>query len=111
MYLFHQQSLYEARALVTSGTSFPVVPFAGIAAFPSLHVGNLIVVFVIALRYCKIAAPFVGYYLAGTVLAATCFGWHYIVDYLGGAVIALGVTYAVEALVPRRPNGSSASSP
>ena len=101
----HQQALLEYQTLVIerarSGMSFVPRPFAGIAAFPSLHVGNLVVVLFLALRYCRVAVPFVAYFLLGTVLAATAFGWHYCVDYLAGGLIAVVMVLAVEAMVPR----------
>ena len=101
----HQRMLFELRAGVLEnarrGVEFSPEPFAGIAAFPSLHVGNLFVVLLLSVRYCRIAFPFIAYYLLGTCLSATAFGWHYVVDYLGGALIAIAVTWVVEATVPK----------
>lgn len=100
----NQERLWTFREHVVEsghlGQEFMAIPFMGIAAFPSLHVGNLIVVAVLSLRYCKLALPIVLYYLIGTILAATCFGWHYIIDYFGGALFAIAITLTVDKHVP-----------
>ncbi len=81
--------------VVASGGQFETLPFKGIAGFPSLHVGNLIVVLAISIRYCKLAAPVIFYFLAATFVASICFGMHYFIDAIGGAAIALLVTWFV----------------
>ncbi|HFE46170.1 MAG TPA: hypothetical protein ENJ18_11865 [Nannocystis exedens] len=64
-------------------------PFAGIAAFPSLHVGHMVVMGYISIRLVPLYALVMLVVTAVTFLATIAFGWHYAVDAIAGATIAL----------------------
>lgn len=64
-------------------------PFAGIAAFPSLHVGHMVVMGYIAIRLLPLYALVMLVVTSLTFLATIAFGWHYAVDALAGAIIAV----------------------
>jgi hypothetical protein len=101
---------YGNLAKVEQGEEIYGKIFLGIAAFPSLHVGHMCIMGIIALRL----APLYAVWLAGVTLvtwmATVAFGWHYWVDALGGAAIAIVCTEFVWWLI-RYGTGSDGDPP
>jgi hypothetical protein len=83
----------DALDAVASGRHIRTMPFYGVAAFPSLHVGHMIIMLVVALRVWRPYAWFMVVVAFLTFLATIGFGWHYVCDAPGGLAIAWGVTY------------------
>jgi hypothetical protein len=80
--------------------------FLGIAAFPSLHIGHMVILMVIALRVWRCYAGFMASMVALTFVATVAFGWHYAVDAIGGAVLAVAVTHALYRTLQKRHRAS-----
>ena len=87
--------------MLSAGYRVEAVAFAGIAAFPSLHVGHMFVMLVVALRTFKLYAVWMFGVATLTFLATIGFGWHYAVDAIGGALLAAGVTHLTWVLMRR----------
>jgi hypothetical protein len=81
------------QIMLSAGYRVEAVAFAGIAAFPSLHVGHMFVMLVVALRTFKPYAVWMLGVASLTFIATIGFGWHYAVDAIGGAALAAGVTH------------------
>ena len=97
-----QQSLARARLEVLADPG-QADAIAGIAGFASLHCS---VVFTAALVAHLVGLPRIIRYsmwafLAGTILATTYFGWHYVVDDIAGLALG-GVSVAIAERVTRR---------
>ena len=75
--------------------------FAGIAAFPSLHIGHMVVMGWAAIRLMPLYAVWMLVVTVVTFFATVAFGWHYAVDALGGAVLAIACTELVWQIVKR----------
>ena len=75
--------------------------FAGIAAFPSLHIGHMIVMGWVSLRLAPLYAVWMLCITVVTFLATIAFGWHYAVDAIGGIAVAIGCTELVYQIVKR----------
>lgn len=69
------------------GASQEIAPFGYIAALPSLHVGQAVIM-LLAMRRSFIAVAFNFSLLTFTITATNILGWHYIVDAIAG--LALG---------------------
>jgi hypothetical protein len=87
--------------MLAAGYRVEAVAFAGIAAFPSLHVGHMFVMLVVALRTFKLYAVWMFGVASLTFIATIGFGWHYAVDALGGALLAAGITHLCYVLMRR----------
>jgi len=85
--------------MLAAGYRVEAVAFAGIAAFPSLHVGHMFVMLVVALRTFKPYAVWMLGVASLTYLATIGFGWHYGIDAIGGALLAAGVTHLTWVLM------------
>lgn len=73
--------------------------FAGIAAFPSLHVAHMVIILWIALRTVPVYAGWMAWVTATTTLATIGFGWHWVVDAPGGALLGILVTEGLYRLM------------
>jgi hypothetical protein len=73
--------------------------FAGIAAFPSLHIGHMIILFLIALKMFRVYALVIIGVTFFTFMATIAFGWHYSVDAIGGLVVACFVTFSLHLII------------
>ncbi len=91
-----QQSLaafyIHSKKAIMIGEGLKSVPFVGIAAFPSLHVGHMIVLLVIGLKRVPLFSAWMFWVTIATFLATIGFGWHYAVDGFAGVLIAGGIT-------------------
>jgi hypothetical protein len=105
--------VYNAdHALVAAGQPIVGRTFVGIAAFPSLHVGHMVVMLVIAVRILPIYAWIMGVVLTATFLATVAFGWHFATDAIGGTALAIACTELINLLIRRStPAGSSSPAP
>lgn len=97
-----QKILWDGHlAIQNNRATFAPNPFLGVAAFPSLHAAHMIFLFLIAKRYHRWLFYI---YIPWTTLLcmATIFmGWHYVVDLIAGAIIALitiGLIYKLKPL-------------
>lgn len=88
-------SFNEAQRAVAAGQPIETRTFAGIAAFPSLHVGHMIVVACVASRTCPIYALHVLWTTSWTFIATLAFGWHYAVDAIAGIALSACITFAI----------------
>ena len=89
-------TLVASTRTVAEGGALVAQPFSGVAAFPSLHVAHMVILMVIAWRPWRLFALFVGVIALLTTIATVAFGWHYLVDAVGGAALAAVVTLALE---------------
>ena len=86
---------------IGNGESFQVRAFAGIAAFPSLHIAHMVILIVVAARTIRWYAYFLMFVSFCTFVATIAFGWHYIVCAVGGFLLAVIVTEGLYWLLPR----------
>ncbi len=86
---------------VAAGQDVRAQAFVGIAAFPSLHVGHMVILLVVALRTVPIFALWMAWIAIATSIATVGFGWHYAVDAIGGIVIAAGITEGLYHVMKR----------
>jgi hypothetical protein len=89
----------DAVEAVEAGRHIRAMPFLGIAAFPSLHVGHMIIMLVVALKVWRPYAWFMAVIALLTFIATLGFGWHYACDAVGGLALAWGVTYLLGRLM------------
>jgi len=69
--------------------------FYGIAAFPSLHVGFEVLAYLWMRRVSRVAAAFFLAFIVIIFLGSVVTGWHYLIDSVAGAVLAIGCWTAV----------------
>lgn len=98
-----QKALWEERTrLLKNPESYrPAFPFLGIAAFPSLHCGQLTVLLLVAWRCHRWLL--LGYAPLGLLLFASTiyFGWHYISDCVAGVALGAAAFYGAAWLLER----------
>jgi len=75
--------------------------FMGIAAFPSLHVGHMAILTIVALRRYPIYSPLAAVMTSLTFVGTMAFGWHYAVDAFGGIALAWVVCALLWRYLPR----------
>ena len=98
-----QQSLVESRRAVLADPA-AAEAMSGIAGFASLHTSIVFTAALLAhlLRLHRAVRWSMWLFFAGTVLATTYFGWHYVVDDVAGVAIgATAVALAGRATRPR----------
>jgi membrane-associated phospholipid phosphatase len=98
---------YMAIKAILAGTPTPVRASFGVAAMPSLHVAVDVFLALWASRQARWWA-WVWWILAGlTAIGAVATGWHYVVDVIAGAGLAVAVyaPFAGRRLAPRRAAG------
>ena len=91
--------LFLCLELVRNGRSVEILPFGGVAAFPSLHIAHMVVLMVVAWRGFRWFSWVMAVVATLTTLATVAFGWHYLVDAVGGAALAVGVTLGLRRLI------------
>lgn len=94
---------YASLPALEGGTHLKAKAFMGIAAFPSLHVGHMVVMGIIALRVVPIYALWMFGVTMVTWIATVAFGWHYWVDAIGGAMVAVACTEFVWWVIRKGP--------
>ena len=75
----------------------------GIAAFPSLHVGFQTYVFLWMRRLWTSGEVLFGIFVVVIFLGSMITGWHYFIDGVAGAALALGCYVLFDRLERRRP--------
>jgi hypothetical protein len=91
---------YNASISAVAHGKAPVArAFAGIAAFPSLHVAHMVIILWIALRTIPAYAIWMAWMTVATTLATVGFGWHWMVDAPGGALLAIAIAEALYRLM------------
>jgi len=96
---FQQTDMLQGLKAMVLGRDVPVVPFKAIAAFPSLHVGIAWLGFLIAWTYVRPAAFLVAPFVALIGVSAVWFGWHYVVDFPPGILLAWFCWWAAGTMV------------
>jgi hypothetical protein len=97
--------LVENLQRFQSGRPLLSAAFLGVAAFPSLHVAHMVILVVIAWRPARLFALWVLLMTLLTTLATVAFGWHYFVDALGGAALAVAVPLGLRRIIKLDPAG------
>ncbi|MEO8275925.1 MAG: phosphatase PAP2 family protein [Thermoanaerobaculia bacterium] len=95
-----QNGMLQGLQAMVRSRDFPVIPFAGIAAFPSLHVGIAFLGFLIAWTYIRPVAYFIAPVVVCIGVSAVWFGWHYVVDFPAGILLALFCWWAAGKMIP-----------
>ena len=84
-----QQVLLErVRAVQSDPGSTTLWPWVYIAAFPSLHVSHVLIV-MWYFRYSRTGFWITGVFAFLSTVSTVLFGWHYVVDWFGGIVVAV----------------------
>jgi hypothetical protein len=92
--------LLGQTVMTIAGSAHPMAPFGFIAAMPSLHVAQSLVM-LIAMRQSALLCVFNGAMLLLTIAATTVLGWHYFVDDIAGAALGLAC-WGLAVVVIRR---------
>lgn len=94
--------LWEGHLAIQNNTAtYGPTPFLGVAAFPSLHAAHMIFLFLVARRYHRWLFYLYIPWTALLCIATIFMGWHYVVDLIAGALIALVailITYRLKSL-------------
>lgn len=93
----------------SQGESISNAAFIGIAAFPSLHVAHMVLLSVIGWKTARPFAIFTIGVAIVTTIATVAFGWHYAIDAIGGALLAIAVALGVGRIITRGAPASGAS--
>lgn len=94
--------LLGQTSLTIAGSSHPIAPFGFIAAMPSLHVAQSLVM-LLGMRRSPFLCVFNAAMLLLTIAATTLLGWHYFVDDIAGAALGLGC-WGLAVTIVRRDN-------
>jgi PAP2 superfamily. len=81
--------LSQQTTLTKAGCAHAIAPFGFIAAMPSLHVGQALIM-LLGMRRSAMLCVLNLCMLLFTVVATTVLGWHYFVDDIVGAALGLG---------------------
>lgn len=93
---FLQRLLMTNYQTVLQGRPGPISLVYGIAAFPSLHVGFVTLVWLWMRRSSKAAGLLFGTFTILIFIGSVVTGWHYLIDSIAGVVLAR-ICYAVAA--------------
>jgi membrane-associated phospholipid phosphatase len=82
--------LWEGHLAIQNNTAtFAPTPFLGVAAFPSLHAAHMIFLFLVARHYHKWLFYIYIPWTAILCMATIFMGWHYVIDLIAGAIVAI----------------------
>lgn len=98
---FLAYSFNESQRATAAGLPIEVHIFAGIAAFPSLHVGHMVVLACVAARTVPAYVVVLTWTTLWTFVATIAFGWHYAVDAVAGIALAVAITLATRMAMLR----------
>lgn len=90
---------YQAVLDSFRGVRRPINIFFGVAAFPSLHVAFQALVFLWMRRLTKWGGPVFGVFAGFIFIGSIVTGWHYFIDGVAGAALALAC-YAAARHIP-----------
>lgn len=91
---FLQRLLMTNYQRVLHGGTGPISLLYGIAAFPSLHVGFVVLVWLWIRRSWRLGAVVFGAFSVVIFIGSVVTGWHYLIDSIAGVVLAW-ICYAV----------------
>ncbi len=100
--VFLMRAWYNLRVAGIEGTGFQAQPFTGIAALPSLHIGHMIILSVVARRTLPLYAGFILVLASLTFAATIAFGWHYGVDAIAGLMLGVAIPEGIRYAMLRR---------
>jgi hypothetical protein len=93
--LVHQY--LRSTETVLAGKPLFVEPFMGIAAFPSLHVGHMVMIAFVGWSTARLFSIYMIVVALITTLATLAFGWHYLIDAVFGAVMAVAIPLLIRS--------------
>jgi hypothetical protein len=96
----------QLRAIAADPTN-GVVPFSGLAAFPSLHLATIALGLFAAWRWCRPLLVLLVPFDLAVAWSAVVWGWHYAVDFYPGLALAAGAWWLAGRWVSGGPPGSS----
>lgn len=104
----HFQAVSRAfRAdVIANPTSFALVPFLGVSAFPSMHVGHTFLALVFLWPRHRAAFALFVLPVLGAWIGTVYLGWHYVLDGVAGIGIALGARGIIARWLPYAGPGS-----
>ncbi|HSM14785.1 MAG TPA: phosphatase PAP2 family protein, partial [Thermoanaerobaculia bacterium] len=100
-----QESMRAALMAIAADPARPAVPFFGIAAFPSLHLGTTALGLFAAWRWSRPLFWLLVPFNLAIAWSALAWGWHYAVDFYPGVLLAWGAWWASGRLLRREPRG------
>lgn len=106
-----QASMFRWLRAMAASPGATVVPFHGIAAFPSLHVGVAWLGVLVAWRYVRWVALVAAAGTLAIAVAAVWFGWHYVIDFPAGLGLAAFCWWAAGRMEPQPPAAEPVSAP
>lgn len=94
-----QNRLAETTALVQAAPgNATILPWVYIAAFPSLHISLAMILYWYN-RHSRASRWLFGSFAVLTAISTVYLGWHYVVDWLGGIVIAVAAIWLTSRLL------------
>ncbi|MES2642129.1 MAG: phosphatase PAP2 family protein [Myxococcota bacterium] len=108
----HFQAVSRAfRAEVLADPAgFSLVPFLGVSAFPSMHVGHTFLALTFLWPRHRVAFQLFLLPVLGAWIGTVYLGWHYAIDGVAGICIAMGARWLVTRWLPYEgPTGGSAA--
>jgi hypothetical protein len=104
--------LFRQTAMTVQGLAHSIAPFCFIAAMPSLHVAQSLVM-LLGMRRSLAMCIFNGAMLMLTIASTTLLGWHYFVDDIAGVALGLICWFLAQAIIRRdnRVDGSAGANP
>lgn len=99
----HFQGISRAfRAEVLADpTGFGLVPFLGVSAFPSMHVGHTFLALTFLWPRQRVAFTLFLLPVLGAWIGTVYLGWHYALDGVAGIAIAMGARWLAGSWLPR----------
>jgi|GEM_PF-6412205 hypothetical protein len=95
----YQGVLWQNLDAIRKGVAKRIYPFEYIACMPSLHVASEFVMLFFSRRSRPLQVITLPFFCA-VLMATVVLGWHYVIDWLGGLVVA-GVAIWISLKVPR----------
>lgn len=109
-WIVQERMLAQLRA-VAADPGNGIVPFSGLAAFPSLHLATIFLGVLAAWRWSRwLLVALVPFSLA-VAWSAVAWGWHYAVDFYPGVALAVGGWWLSGRWVPLPASGSPGTGP
>ncbi|MEO8197486.1 MAG: phosphatase PAP2 family protein [Thermoanaerobaculia bacterium] len=94
-----QQSMLAALHYIVQHPQAPAIPFAGLAAFPSLHLATTSLGLFIAWKSWRPLLFILVPWNLAIAASAVYYGWHYMVDFYPALLLAWGAWWAAGRLV------------
>lgn len=101
-----QERMFAQLRAVAADPASGIVPFSGIAAFPSLHLATTALGVLAAWRWCRPLLVLLIPFNLAVAWSAVAWGWHYAVDFYPGLALAAGAWWVAGRWV-RDPRAAS----